>query len=410
MAMNVTPFKSTDDFNMANFNEKLEEINTGVNAEIGGKIGDIRISASDISNEHWHKCDGSVFDPAAYPELMNLDYEREVNSVALEFLPYEPNQVIFVNNTFIFLNKSNRAIFGTKDLKTLAFNYDTNEIYTSGIPEVLFYVNNQYLLFIAESSYVAAKTRLYVSTDLQNWTLKSSETSDNSFPTIGNRFQYSRGNCFYLNNKYWVIYWDSSNINVCYSEDLVTWTKIQNSYSDFDVFVYAFYIDNNIIINAKNVFLLNTDNLSSGIVQKTSSSNKVFAYPFNNQIYVFDQGNVTDSNKRYFDLHVYDKDVNFIKTLYYLGSDVNFDMPLGIRNNKIYYNNFAYYDSINNVAKTSNNCFGVIGDYRYFSMQDNCKNLVAYAKNDAYTPRGCGVQYIVDNQYPTITNGYIKVK
>ena len=38
MAMNVTPFKSTDEFTMAGFNGKLADINSGVNDEVASAL------------------------------------------------------------------------------------------------------------------------------------------------------------------------------------------------------------------------------------------------------------------------------------------------------------------------------------------------------------------------------------
>ena len=58
--MAITPFKSTDAFNMANFNSRIEEAEP---------IGSIKYSLEDISDEQWHACDGTILPANEYTEL-----------------------------------------------------------------------------------------------------------------------------------------------------------------------------------------------------------------------------------------------------------------------------------------------------------------------------------------------------
>lgn len=243
MAMNVAPFQSTDEFTMAGFNSKIADINSGVNAEIDGQIGDIKFSARNITDPKWHKCDGSMFPYTGNEALtaLNLSNKFNVGPIKAFNLDTDGGSIYSVccydgGYALCVRRDSSQYFVLTEDFKTTKAVYDMTSIgayWNTGVATVV-YRNNQFILFVNTDSNNHA---IFTSQTGESWELKVSYSNTNkSYPRmIGGRdynFIYSNGK-YYCNSPPG----DTNNlVYLYYSEDLITWNSLT---VDMGVSVYT---------------------------------------------------------------------------------------------------------------------------------------------------------------------------
>lgn len=232
MAMNVAPFQSTDEFTMAGFNSKIADINSGVNTEVDGQIGDIKFSARNITDPKWHKCDGSMFPYTGNEALTALKLSNKFNVEVIKMFNLDTinsniHSVCCYDGGYALCVRqgSSEYFVLTEDFKTTKAVYDITSIgayWNNGYGKV-FYRNNQFILFTYTDS---SNFGIFSSPTGESWEKKVTyRSSDKNYPDMSygydHNFIYSKGK-YYCSSPI-----ASSNvIYLYYSEDLITWNSL----------------------------------------------------------------------------------------------------------------------------------------------------------------------------------------
>lgn len=154
MAMNVTPFVGTDNFNMETFNNMISQINSGVNSEISDVLAQLGTKAKIETGSYT----GTGTYGSANPTSLTFGFEPKLVIVWIAYQPSEnyglrpasnsgawnssfiytkgqcrtniyynntvyTNELSVVGNTFSWYTKSNNAPYGQLNQSGVTYEY-----------------------------------------------------------------------------------------------------------------------------------------------------------------------------------------------------------------------------------------------------------------------------------------------
>ena len=445
MAMNVAPFQSTDEFTMAGFNSKIAEINSGVNTEVDGQIGDIKFSARNITDPKWHKCDGSMFPYTGNEALTSLNLSNKFNVEAIKMFNLDTvNSIIYSvccydgGYALCVRQGSSQYFVLTEDFKTAKAVYDITSIgaYWNGYGKV-FYRNNQFILF----TYVNSSNHgIFTSQTGESWELKVSYSNTNkSYPCMTYGYDH---NFIYSNGKYYcnLPFGDSNNlVYLYYSEDLITWNSltidmsvpvcaggmtIGNGYivigfcANRDV--YAAYVSEDSLAKLAYKSLLSVSSnvgLAAPIIQFLNSTFYCFVgYSQSGSLYhyIIEWSDWSVITKRSVYNSLSSTEYALVTNHDYMLWTNDTQLAVLIRNNKLYLisgNKGYIYDTELRtvqwfsvpVGSASGQCC-CSDSNRFVSINSSYSQVVGGASTNNFF-----VGYFVDNQLPSLDYGYIKI-
>lgn len=445
MAMNVAPFQSTDEFTMAGFNSKIADINSGVNTEVDGQIGDIKFSARNITDPKWHKCDGSMFPYTGNEALTALNLSNKFNVEVIKMFNLDTiNSGIYSvccydgGYALCVRRDSSQYFVLTEDFKTTKAVYDITSIgayWNTGLATVV-YRNNQFILFANTDS---NKHGIFTSQTGESWELKVSYSNTNkSYPRMIGGHDY---NFIYSNGKYYcnLPFGETNNlVYLYYSEDLITWNSLTINTGD-SVQVGGVTIGNGYVVIGyylnRNIYAayVSEDNLTELTYKSLFSVNYSVSFTapiiqfLNGTFYYFVGYSTSSSTAEHYIIEWSDwstitkRSVNkgYSSTEYALVTSRDYmlwtndqQLAMLVRNNKLYLINQAkcYVYDIGlrtvqwfNIPEISRDCYCSDGN-RFVSISKGYDKV-----GDATSTNVFLVSHFTDNQLPTLDYGYIKI-
>lgn len=416
-----------------------------INKDISGNIGDIKLSATEINDPAWHKCDGSLFKFTGNEALVALNASNRVMSNYFTQLAMITTTSSFKILTVCCYDNGYAIIYNveaeykfvtTEDFKSIKNSYDISNsgiLLSRGVN--LFWRNNKFIIF----AYVDGSNRgIFTSDNGETWSLSVKYSSSSL------RFPYmdmARDcNFLYHDGVYYCSCPSDSvkEVNFYYSTDLVNWVRYNNDPNPSYVFkVGGMAIGNNSLMvvgtsykdiylykmdistktwGRKILFSASTQNINCPVVcfakgkfycfisVSTSGgySNKIIEFTDFNDILKTDVPellNISEGEWSYFGTIDQLDCLNKGECLYIIYNDEYYiyniscrtiekkNMPI-IRNNS------------NGQRFFSSNKSGFISVGLVFSRDDvNLKNMYSIQAS-----------YLTNNQYPFIEHGYIKIK
>ena len=112
MAMNVTPFIGTDNFDMATFNNMISQINNGVNSEIQTLASQLGVQIDSKAKIQTGSYVGTGTYGASNPCSLTFDFVPEIVIITKNNAPYgyvqsEPSAVSLLNGQTSFVASAN---------------------------------------------------------------------------------------------------------------------------------------------------------------------------------------------------------------------------------------------------------------------------------------------------------------
>ena len=443
MAMNVAPFQSTDEFTMAGFNSKIADINSGVNTEVDGQIGDIKFSARNITDPKWHKCDGSMFPYTGNEALTALNLSNKFNVEAIKAFNLDTvssniYSVCCYDGGYALLVRtvSSQYFVLTEDFKTTKAVYDIASIgayWNNGYGKV-FYRNNQFILFAYVDS---SNFGIFSSPTGESWEKKVSyRSSDKNYPDMMHGYDH---NFIYSKGKYYCSSLSESSSNVIYlyySEDLTTWNFLNINMGDSvqvggmtignGYVVIGFYVNRNVYaayVSEDNLTELTYKNLLS-VPSSTSTVAPIIQF-LNGTFYCFVGYATSSSTTEHYIIKWSDwstitkRSVNngYSSTEYALATSRNYmlwtddtQFAMLVRNNKLYLINQGkcyVYDIKLRTVQWFNipQFFSCCSDgNRFVGIDKGFDRVGSASSTNVYL-----VSHFTDNQLPTLDYGYIKI-
>ncbi len=418
MAMNVTPFKSTDEFTMAGFNGKIEEINSGVNSEVGDfyKIGDIKYSGVG-ADPSFHACDGTIFseDSELYNQVNIANFVKKNFSGTVDYVSLGTDSwgssgtAIYLYQGNFYLSHNN-DLYVTSDLSTTIFKSTISDLtaWSGDITWHIIHLNNQFIATaLVQTTSSNYKIAIYTSPDARTWTQKYYNSRQYTF-----NLRADNDLCAYVDGYYYFINPDatSSTSYYAYSTDLTDLT-----YVSIPGVSGGICVDGNRALVSQKVYADTEE--SSGydtlrIYSITQGSTLTQLYSvnvgatiqettlhYNGTYYIASVYRKSDSSDYYRYIYV-GTDVTTMDTTYKaFASSSAYSNTCAIVDNIVVYKDGTRYRLPSLDAVVFGSSLGVTTT-SYFRVYDGMGILGIYSKS---------VAGILKNIYPTLDYGYIKI-
>ena len=411
-----------------------------INEDISGNIGDIKLSATEINDPAWHKCDGSLFKFTGNEALVALNMSNRVMAKKTSISLSGTSDVYIYSvcccdDEYAVLHREGNSIklVITEDFDTIKVSYDiTNVIkYLYGTGR-LFWRNNQFVLFAKTGD---SNSSIFTSPTGEAWTeVVSYKTGSKNFPNMDNALD---ANFIYYNGVYYCCTDTKDNyIHIYSSTDLVTWEDHRTGDS-YVVNIGGMAVGNGYLVvgtqQGKDVVLyylnLSTNVLESKIIFSYSTSSASLNYPY---VYFL--------NGKFYSLVVYKHSGSYTRKVFEWSDfssiedhnlTTNFNISEYLENipgtedqlagfckgNDLYLVYGGYYYRYNVVTGAIEGYIIppiVVDSSRGYPFSSNKHGFVAagiFLKsiNGNANSYGLSVSYLTNNQYPFIDHGYIKI-
>lgn len=411
-----------------------------INNDTKGKVGDIKMSAVEITDPAWHKCDGSLFKFAGNETLTAMNMSNRVmakkTSISLSGTSgVYIYSVCCCDDEYAVLYREGNSIklVITEDFDTIKASYDiTNVIkYLYGHGR-LFWRNNQFVLFAKTGD---SNSSIFTSPTGEAWTkVVSYTTGSKNFPNMNTALD---ANFIYYNGVYYCCTDTNDNyIHIYSSTDLVTWED-HRAGGSYVVSIGGMAVGNGYLVvgtqPGKDVVLyylnLSTNVLASKTIFSHSTSGASLNYPY---VYFL--------NGKFYSLVVYNHSGSYTRKVFEWSDfssiedhnlTTNFNISEYLENipgtenqlagfckgNDLYLVYSRYYYRYNVVTGAIEGYIIppiVVDSSRVAPVSSNKHGFVAagiFLKsiNGNANSYGLYVNYLTNNQFPFIDHGYIKI-
>lgn len=415
-----------------------------INKDISGNIGDIKLSATEINDPAWHKCDGTLFQYEGNEALVALNASNRVMSSYFTQLAMITTTSSFKILTVCCYDNGYAIIYNadaeykfvtTEDFKSIKNSYDISNsgISLSGSVN-LFWRNNKFIIF----AYVDSSNRgIFTSDNGETWSLSVKYSSSSL------RFPYmdmARDcNFLYHDGVYYCSCPSNSvkEVNFYYSTDLVNWVRYNDDPDPGYVFkVGGMAIGNNSLMvvgsSYKTIYLYKMDISTKTWERKIllSASTQNINYPvvcfakgkfycfisfygsssYSNKIMEFTDFNDIVETKVSEILNISEGDWSYFGTIAQLDC-LNKGECLYI----IYDDEYYIYNISNRTIERKNMPLIALNDENNYLFSSNKSGFISVgwvlSRDDANLKNMYSIQasYLTNNQYPFIEHGYIKI-
>lgn len=412
-----------------------------INKDISGNIGDIKLSATEIIDPAWHKCDGSLFKFTGNETLTAMNMSNRVMAKKTSISSNDSSSISIYSvcccddeYAILYNEGGSIKLVITEDFDTIKASYDiTNVIvYLYGFGR-LFWRNNQFVLFTRTGENESA---IFTSITGEVWTKVVSYTlGSKDFPNMAKALD---ANFIYYNGVYYCCT-DTNDryIRIYSSTDLVTWEAHSDGPGSYVVSIGGMAVGNGYLVvgtqPGKDIVLyylnLSTNVLASKTIYSYSASSGSLNYPYvyflNGKFYslvVYYQGN--NYTRKVFEWSDFSSIENHELTERFNISEYLETLP-GTSNqlagfckgNDLFLVYREYYCRYNVVT-------GEIEGYLIPTINVNSGEAAPIASNKHgfviagiflksingnVNSYGLSVNYFTNNQFPFIDHGYIKI-